>query len=135
MDANPPVIAASTTIAELSDRIARGDPVLSRRQGTILLDPAGRLAGLVTRGDLMRVPQEGTAATTTALDASGGDLAVTYPDETLRTAIARMLARNVGRLPVVDRTDPGKVVGYLGRADILSARLRHHEEEERREKG
>jgi hypothetical protein len=46
-----------------------------------------------------------------------------------------MLARNVGRLPVVDRTDPGKVVGYLGRADILSSRVRHHEEEEHREKG
>ncbi len=37
--------------------------------------------------------------------------------------------------PVVARADPGRVVGYLGRADILAARSRLHEEEELREKG
>jgi hypothetical protein len=40
-----------------------------------------------------------------------------------------MLRENIGRLPVVDRDDPAHIVGYLGRAAILSARLRLHEEE------
>jgi CBS domain-containing protein len=60
---------------------------------------------------------------------------VAFPDETLQDVIARMLQRDVGRLPVVSREDPKKVTGYLGRADILAARLRQHEEEEVREKG
>ena len=60
---------------------------------------------------------------------------VAYPDETLQEAIAKMLKRNIGRMPVVEREDPGKVIGYLGRADILAARIRLNEEEELREKG
>jgi H+/Cl- antiporter ClcA/CBS domain-containing protein len=135
MDRNPPVVSAATTVAELSDRIARSDPALSRRQGTILLDDAGRLAGVITRGDLLRNLRTGTAGTTPALDAASADVAVAYPDETLQEAIAKMLKRNIGRLPVVERANARKVIGYLGRADILGARLRLQEEEELREQG
>ena len=34
----------------------------------------------------------------------------------------KLLRHNIGRLPVVDRASPKKVVGYLGRAGILAAR-------------
>jgi len=40
-----------------------------------------------------------------------------------------------GRLPVVRRDNPQKIVGYLGRASIMTARLRRHEEEHHREAG
>ena len=135
MDHRPPTIPATMTVAALSDYISKGDPVLSKRQGSIILDEAGLLAGVITRGDIMRVIQAGSAAATTVLEAAGTDVAVTYPDETLQEAIATMLKRGVGRLPVVYRDDPRKVVGYLGRADILAARVRIHEEEELREQG
>jgi hypothetical protein len=46
-----------------------------------------------------------------------------------------MLERDVGRLPVVERKNPGCVVGYLGRAAILSARMKFHEEENIRQRG
>ena len=46
-----------------------------------------------------------------------------------------MLKRDIGRLPVVERSGSGRIVGYVGRADILAARMRLHEEEELREKG
>jgi hypothetical protein len=32
-------------------------------------------------------------------------------------------------LPVVERSRPGRVIGYLGRGAILSARMKTHEEE------
>lgn len=57
------------------------------------------------------------------------------PDEPLHAALANMLSRDVGRLPVVDRSDPTRVVGYLGRAAILSARMRLVHEEHHRERG
>jgi CBS domain-containing protein len=90
---------------------------------------------VITRGDIMGVLQGGSAATTTVLEAAGTDVAVAFPDETLQDAITRMLRRDVGRLPVVERNNPLKVVGYLGRADILGARIRLQEEEELRERG
>jgi hypothetical protein len=36
-----------------------------------------------------------------------------------------------GRLPVVDRAEHWKVVGYLGRAEVLSAQLKRYEEDVR----
>jgi len=135
MDRNPPTIPATTTVAVLSDRIAKGDPVLSRRQGTILLDGAGRLAGVITRGDIMRVMHDGSAQTTTVLEAAGRDVAAATPDETLDSAFAKMMKRDIGRLPVVEKPGSGSVIGYLGRAEILAARSRIHDEEGRRERG
>jgi chloride channel protein, CIC family len=135
MDHSAPVVPGSLTVAELSDKIAKGDPLLSRRQGTFVVDASGNLAGIVTRGDIMRELLQGTAATRSVIEVCSRDVEVTYPDETLQASVGKMLRRDVGRLPVVDRADPLKVVGYLGRADILAARTRLHEEEELREKG
>jgi CBS domain-containing protein len=101
----------------------------------IVVDDTGRLAGMLTRGDVLRIVQAGSEATTTVLEAANPDVAFALPDETLQTAISRMLTRDIGRLPVVDTAQAGKVIGYLGRADILAARSRLHKEEGLREKG
>ena len=136
MDESPPITTADTTVAELSKRIAEGETPLANRQGTIILDSNNELAGIITRSDLMIALQRDPSGATPVLEASKKpSVVVTYPDETLRDAVARMLTGNMGRLPVVQRANPRKVVGYLGRADILAARLQRHEEEEHREKG
>ena len=69
------------------------------------------------------------------LDAGSQRLVVTYPDELLYEAAAKMLRNDVGRLPVVSRQDPAELVGYLGRSGIMTARLRRLEEEHVREPG
>jgi len=46
---------------------------------------------------------------------------VAYPDETLHRALERMSHRDIGRLPVVDRNSPSKLVGWISRADIVRA--------------
>ena len=51
------------------------------------------------------------------------------------TASAKMLRNNIGRLPVVDRKNARRVVGYLGRPGIMAARLRRLDEERVREPG
>ena len=108
MDRNPPVIPCTMTVRHLADRIAHGDPLLSKRQGTIVLDEAQRLAGVITRGDILRRLQNGSAGTTKAEEAMSTNPAVTYPDETLQEAIATMLKRNVGRLPVWNALAPAR---------------------------
>jgi len=135
MEADAPQVAAETPISELSDRIARRDPAVSQHQGIFVIDSAGKLAGIVTRGDILRALDRDPSGSTTVLDAASKNLVVTYPDELLHEASAKMLRHNIGRLPVVERDDPTKVVGYLGRKGILAARLHRLEEEHVREPG
>ena len=135
MDRDLLSIPATMRIAELSSRIARGDPAVTRHQAIPIVDEQGRLAGIVTRGDLFRALGQDPSGEATALEAGSSRLLVTYPDELVTDALARMLRSNVGRLLVVDRDDAGRMVGYLGRATILGARLRQLDEEQLREPG
>jgi H+/Cl- antiporter ClcA/CBS domain-containing protein len=135
MDRDVPTISADMKLSELSDRIARGDNDLIRRQGTLIVDEQNQLVGIITRGDIVRALRLTDSANLTVLEAGSTNLVLAFPDEPLHAALAKMLQRDVGRLPVVERHNPGKVVGYLGRASILSARMKLHEEENVRQKG
>jgi H+/Cl- antiporter ClcA/CBS domain-containing protein len=135
MDRDVPTVPASMKVSELSDRIARHDPRLTRRQGIPVLDDEGGLAGIITRGDVLRALERGEDGDPTVLDAGSASLIVTYPDEVLQEAVVKMLRADIGRLPVVDRKDPRRLVGYLGRAGVMAARVRQHEEEYVREQG
>jgi H+/Cl- antiporter ClcA/CBS domain-containing protein len=135
MDKNPPLIPANTIVSDLADRIARRDPAVVRHEGLFLVDPDGKLQGIITRGDILRSIETADGAALPAIEAGSKDLIVSYPDESLSDAAAKMLAGNVGRLPVVDRADPAKILGYLGRHAIMAARLRRFEEEHVRERG
>jgi chloride channel protein, CIC family len=46
-----------------------------------------------------------------------------------------MVRHNIGRLPVVSREDPQKMVGYFNRGCLLTAWSRQAEEESVRESG
>jgi len=135
MDQEAPTVSAEMKVSELSDRIARRDPEVSRHQGMLVLDANGRLVGMITRGDVLRALEKDPSGQMTILDAATKDVIVTYPDELLHDASAKMLRNNIGRLPVVDRKDPRRVVGYLGRPGIMAARLRRLDEEHVREPG
>jgi chloride channel protein, CIC family len=132
MDHEIPAVPAETTVAELSERIAENDSAVSRRRATLIMDGEQRLAGIITRGDLVRALENSPQGDVTVLEAGKTTLAVTFPDEILHDAITKMLKNGVGRLPVVKRDELDRVVGYLGRGDILSARMRLHVEEESR---
>jgi H+/Cl- antiporter ClcA len=135
MDPDVPTLPASMTVNELSDLIARRDPAVGRHQGMFVLDADGKLAGVITRGDVMRALDADPSGALTVLDAGTRAVIVTYPDEMLHDASSKMLRNNIGRLAVVDRKDPRKVVGYLGRPGIMAARLRRLDEEHVREPG
>jgi H+/Cl- antiporter ClcA len=135
MDDDPPTIPAAMKVMELSDRIAHRDPVLTRRQGIPIVDEENQLVGIITRGDVLQALEQGTKGTTTVLEAGSRDLVVTYPDELLHEAVIKMLRNDIGRLPVVSRKNSRELLGYLGRASVMAARLRRLEEEHTREQG
>jgi CBS domain-containing protein len=134
MDPRVAAVPTAMSVRELSSRIAGGDVELARRQGTPIVDAGGRLVGIVTRSDLMRSLEKDPAGNTAVLDAGTRDPVVAFPDEPIADAVARMLDRDIGRLPVVDPADPTRLVGYLGRSGVLAARQRLIEEENRRER-
>ena len=135
MSRDVPTIPATMTVNELARGIAAHDPELTQHQGLPIVDEHGRLVGLITRGDLLRALEQDSEGKQTVMDAGAQQPVVAYADESLYEAATRMLQRNIGRLPVVERLDPTRVIGYLGRSGILSARLRVLEEEHIREKG
>jgi len=134
MDQHPPTITATMRVSDLSDRIARHDPELIQRQGTLIVDEQSNLAGIITRGDLVRALEQ-LPDNATVLEAGTRNLIVAYADEILHEAVARMVRNDIGRLPVVERHNPRKLIGYLGRASVMTARLRRLEEEHDREVG
>jgi len=123
------------SVAELAERIAGRDPQVSKHDGLVIVDAAGNLQGIITRSDLLKGFEQDSAGKMSVLEAGTRDVLVAYPDELLHDAATKMLRRNIGRLPVVDRKEPTRVVGYLGRHGIMSARLRRLDEEHIRETG
>jgi chloride channel protein, CIC family len=135
MDRTPPTIRQDVTVSALANRIAAGDPLLTRHQALPIVDAEDRLAGIITRGDVMKVLRENPGADATVLEAGERDLVITHPDETVREAVVKLLRHGIGRLPVVRRDDPRALVGYLGRANVMSARLRWYHSEHTKDRG
>jgi chloride channel protein, CIC family len=135
MDTQFQTVLAKMTAVELSERIAKGDPLVSRHQAIPIVDDNNRLAGIITRGDVIRALKATNNPELTVLEAGTEEVLVAYPDELLVDAVTRMLKNDIGRLPVVSQEDPKKLVGYLGRAAVMAASLKRLEEEHEREPG
>lgn len=135
MDNRVATVPNTMTLEALADHLAAGNTALSRRQGTLIVDKNNHLAGIITRSDMARALGKQHSESLTVLQAgSAGNLVVTYPDESVQAALTKMLRHRIGRLPVISRQEPGRIVGYLGRASILAARQRAHEDEVVRQK-
>jgi CBS domain-containing protein len=135
MERDVPTLAAETTMETMGRRLAERDPVLGHRYAWPLVDREGTLTGLVTRGDLARGLLRSDAAEITLQQAGSSRLIVAYPDELLEEAVARMAREGIGRLLVVDRSEPKRLLGYLGRTGIADAWRELVHEEEVREAG
>lgn len=91
------------------------------------------LAGLITRGDLLRALSKQTDLTLKLIEVGTQSVVTVHPDELLSEALALLIRNDIGRLPVVSQKTPGKVIGYLGRSAIINAQALRLDEETRRE--
>ncbi len=83
----------------------------------------GKLVGIVTFEDIEKIPVEDRAKTKVR-DVMTTELIVAYPDEDLRSALAKMVNHNIGRLLVVSREDKTKLLGIITKGDIIRAYAR-----------
>jgi chloride channel protein, CIC family len=92
----------------------------TRHHGAPVVDAQDNLIGIFTLQDL-DASQVDKWPTLTVGDVCTHDLLVAYPDESIGMALRRMGKRDVGRIPVVPRDNPRKLLGLLRRADLVRA--------------
>ena len=91
----------------------------SDHQGFPVVDADGHIVGVVTRRDLLDPDATGTVR-----DLVKRPPAIVFEDSSLRDATDHMVREGVGRLPVVSRADPGRVVGIVTRSDLVAVHAR-----------
>jgi CBS domain-containing protein len=132
-DVNP--VTQEMTVAELAQRMSRGESAYNLTQGLPIVSPEGQLVGVVTQGDLLRALEQNPQGSMTVLEAGSRPPVIGYADELAHDAMVRMLQHDIGRLPIVSRENPQQMVGYFNRASLLGAWTRRMEEEGIREHG
>jgi H+/Cl- antiporter ClcA/CBS domain-containing protein len=90
----------------------------SSHQGFPVLDDAGLLAGVLTRRDLIGSTEDESVPLSALVTRTP---VVVFADNTMRDAADQMVRASVGRLPVVERHAPRRVIGMISRSDLLSA--------------
>ncbi|MEX0746091.1 MAG: chloride channel protein [Phycisphaeraceae bacterium] len=121
-------LKAGQRLEEVIARFGKHAQNRSLPQGFPVVDEQDVLVGVVTWRDIADGDQPGERRV--------GDIIrrppiICYDDTTLRDAVDHMVNHDVGRVPVVERSDPGKIVGIITRSDVLSAYRRRLEDARR----
>jgi chloride channel protein, CIC family len=132
MDRAVPTVPPSMSVRALAERIGAHDPAYAGHHGFPIVDD-GALVGIITYGDILASLEENGSEPLTVADVGSSNLVVAYPDQSLHEAVAAMIHRDIGRLPVVERGNDRQLVGYLGRDAALRARAGRFDEEHARE--
>jgi CIC family chloride channel protein len=115
MHAPPLTIREDASLSDLRDTLREANA-----RSLSVLDGHGRLAGVVTLRDLQRAYAEDPSDTRRVGDICSRNLVTTFTDESVWTALAKMGAADVGRLPVIDAAT-GDLVGMFRRQNIVRA--------------
>lgn len=108
-------IGESTTATEVMALIRS-----TTHRGFPVIDKYHRLSGIVTYFDIIQAMRRGEKDVKVK-DIMTSDLVVCYPDETLKTVLEKLGSKDIGRIPVVERSDPRKLVGLITRKGIIHA--------------
>ena len=136
MSKDIPTIPAHTKVADVVERFARDNPwLLTRHHAFLIVDGFGKLVGVITQGDMARALRDDATGRTTVLEAGKRNLIVTYPDELVHEAVNKMLRHDIGRLPVVERRDHRRIVGYFGRSSVINSLIQRIKNEQTRDPG
>ncbi len=134
MNPHPASVDLDTDIADVAAIMGLRGAGEHRRDALVVVDSDGALFGIVTQSDVLRAMAGDENEPTTAGGICSRNLVTAHADETVGEAVERMLRHDIGRLPVVSRSDPTRLLGYIGRAAAIGARTHAMEEEGRYER-
>ncbi len=110
-------LQANQTLGEVRSWIAQRGPG-STHHGFPVVDQRQRLVGLISQRDLLDLREPDSKRVGELVR---GPFVVTFKDNSLRQAIDLMAREGLGRVPVVERDNPGKLDGILSDSDVRSA--------------
>ncbi len=122
------------------DRDAPADEVLAKlphgppSPGYPVVDPDRNMVGYLSAADVARLARGPNGAGMTIGELAPVARVVASPDEPTRAAADRLAETDTDSLPVVDQTDPRKVVGIFSREDTFRARVIWFKDENMRER-
>jgi CIC family chloride channel protein len=107
-------VTTQTSLVELGNLFQE-----TGHHGFIVLDDRNELYGIVTLSDLENaLVDQKTGAKVS--DICTKNVITVYPDEMLDDALRHFGMLDMGRIPVIDRTNPKRVLGSLRRSDIVN---------------
>jgi chloride channel protein, CIC family len=115
--ANPVTLQGDKTLGEVRQWMNAATPE-AEHQGYPIVDERGFCLGVLTRRDLLSHGHDPAAKLAELIRRPP---VVVYADCTLRDAADHMVHHGIGRLPVVDRKQGGKLVGIVTRGDLLKS--------------
>ncbi len=110
------MVGSEVSLGELERLFAE-----THRHGFPVVDGNGDLFGIISLQDLARAREAPGWQERTVGEVATRSVLTVNPDEPMWVALKRLSARDVGRLPVVDRRDPRRLVGLIRRQDIVRA--------------
>jgi CIC family chloride channel protein len=108
----PPTMLVSQLVTKLRETGHHGFPVV---------DKNGEFVGVVTLSDVEAAMPESGSSKLKVGDITSKSVVVAYPDEYVHDVFVKLGTRDVGRIPVVDRKNPKRLLGVLRRHDVVAA--------------
>jgi CIC family chloride channel protein len=102
----------SSLISEVAEMMAKNGI-----KGVPVLDDNGRLVGIVTVTDILKIHPD-QRATVMVSAVMTKELITAFAEESLYSAFDRMTGNQIGRLPVVERGGGMKLIGIISREDV-----------------
>jgi CIC family chloride channel protein len=116
MESAPQTLRAGLTLEQAFQQL-----LAARQHGQAVLNEDGELFGMLALEDIERARQRQPEEALTVGAVCTRRPMLAYPDEPLALAVRRMSNADVGRLPVVERAQPSRLVGMLRREDVERA--------------
>jgi CIC family chloride channel protein len=108
----PPTMLVRDLVAKLRRTGHHGFPVVNDKE---------ELVGVVTIADIEAAMTKGSPSDLTVGDIASKSVVVAYTDEYIHDVFVKLGSRDIGRIPVVDRRNPKRLLGVLRRHDVLTA--------------
>jgi len=109
-------VSSAMSVEDLAREFER-----TRHHGYAVLDENGDLHGVVTHRDLEEAMHRGDVRHLTVGDIATSPPVTVHPEDPLWAALKKLSVRDVGRLPVVHRQHPRRLLGMVHRQDVIRA--------------